>query len=955
MFLNDAGKPCAVNHLPTYDAMKQSLRALPILGLTVLLVLLGLAPVRAQGVGIGTTAPDASAALDVVSSTKGALLPRVSEATRTTMPAPAAGLLLYQTNGAKPGFWYNAGGTGVGASPPVGWVRLTDSAGLSFDLATGLQVGPGPVQSGGPFTVGTTAGGLNVPFSDALAQKVEIVYTAAELLATGMHAGPVLALSYFINTKNSTTPYNGFTIRLGPTAAATTTTTYTPGLTLVYQGNVTTALGNNTFVFNQSPFTWDGTSNLVVETCYTNAIAGANDFTNYFADAANQLLTSGACANATGGTYPARLVVSFSQAPASYTLPPLAGTGGQVLTMQPSGAAIWDDPAWLRNGPNAYRPAGLGAVSIGSLSARTRLNITPSLIEPKITLWDGGLSTAHYGFGISAAQLNYHVIDNTASHVFYAGGKNGDGTELLRLTGTGYLGVGTGAPTARLDVVAEASNGGGVDDIVMRAYGPTAAPGLALHRYRGTVAAPANMRKNDFMGVMGMGGRVNGALGGGFVLSSLSGNYLGNGLTPASDLYFNTSGLAQAVLDSTGRFGIGIYPNYELDVAGTIHAATDKGVVLDAQDRPIITRGWDPFTSGNYTGLGRWGLFMEYFNLTMGVPELANRDFQWATYDLTSTINRRLMRLSQAGNLGVGTGTNALTERVQVEGGSAYINGEASGVLVDAGGQKRTGLLKYSGEYAGLWRVTGADFKIGRVANTAALPGTPAPADLLPDLFISSTGTVGLGGIVSPQAALEVRGSGVSSQIARARIRSTNDQAGIGLVAATAGGTPSTEAVMYQPQATSDLRFYVGGTDRVSILSTGQVGIGIQPATTETLDVNGPARATEVHTPGTGTNNMLAVAYGQLSTNAGASVYSSSGNYTVSNIGVGQARLTFTAASGLSGVSFTTLPVTVTIWGNAPGFASWNTAGGNGTIDVYTYNVSGVATIRDFNVVVFRP
>lgn len=69
---------------------------------------------RAQNVGIGTTAPDASAALDVVSTTEGALLPRVTQATRLAMgtgsvPAPAPGLLLYQTNGTQPGFWYNAG------------------------------------------------------------------------------------------------------------------------------------------------------------------------------------------------------------------------------------------------------------------------------------------------------------------------------------------------------------------------------------------------------------------------------------------------------------------------------------------------------------------------------------------------------------------------------------------------------------------------------------------------------------------------------------------------------------------------------------------------------------------------------------------------------------------------------------------------------------------------------
>src|SRR5690606_12336270 len=48
-----------------------------------------------------------------------------------------------------------------------------------------------------------------------------------------------------------------------------------------------------------------------------------------------------------------------------------------------------------------------------------------------------------YGFGISLRQMNYHVRSpigsNIADHVFYSGGINGDGTELLRIRGNGQL------------------------------------------------------------------------------------------------------------------------------------------------------------------------------------------------------------------------------------------------------------------------------------------------------------------------------------------------------------------------------------------------------------------------------------------------------------------------------------------------------------------------------------
>ncbi|UOG75701.1 hypothetical protein MTX78_03685 [Hymenobacter tibetensis] len=77
-------------------------------------------------------------------------------------------------------------------------------------------------------------------------------------------------------------------------------------------------------------------------------------------------------------------------------------------------------------------------VGIGTGAPNTRLSITPGLTEAKITLYDAN-PTNHYGFGVSAFQLNYHVGATTDHHVFYAGGKNGDGAELLRITGTGEV------------------------------------------------------------------------------------------------------------------------------------------------------------------------------------------------------------------------------------------------------------------------------------------------------------------------------------------------------------------------------------------------------------------------------------------------------------------------------------------------------------------------------------
>ncbi len=62
----------------------------------------------AQSVGIGTPTPAATAQLEVASTNKGILIPRMTNAQRGTIASPAQGLLIYQTDVA-PGFYYYEG------------------------------------------------------------------------------------------------------------------------------------------------------------------------------------------------------------------------------------------------------------------------------------------------------------------------------------------------------------------------------------------------------------------------------------------------------------------------------------------------------------------------------------------------------------------------------------------------------------------------------------------------------------------------------------------------------------------------------------------------------------------------------------------------------------------------------------------------------------------------------
>ena len=89
--------------------------------LTIVLLITMVTFTQAQNVGINSSGatPDASAMLDISSSTKGLLAPRMLAAERSAISLPATGLLVYQTDG-TPGYYYNSGTSGS----PV-WIRVS--------------------------------------------------------------------------------------------------------------------------------------------------------------------------------------------------------------------------------------------------------------------------------------------------------------------------------------------------------------------------------------------------------------------------------------------------------------------------------------------------------------------------------------------------------------------------------------------------------------------------------------------------------------------------------------------------------------------------------------------------------------------------------------------------------------------------------------------------------------
>lgn len=96
---------------------------------------------RAQNnVGINTTTPHASAALDISSTTQGMLTPRMTQAQRTAIASPATGLLVYQTDGTAGFYFYNGSSwTALAVTQSAGLGTAKDANGTVLGVVVALS------------------------------------------------------------------------------------------------------------------------------------------------------------------------------------------------------------------------------------------------------------------------------------------------------------------------------------------------------------------------------------------------------------------------------------------------------------------------------------------------------------------------------------------------------------------------------------------------------------------------------------------------------------------------------------------------------------------------------------------------------------------------------------------------------------------------------------------------
>ncbi len=713
------------------------------------------------GVGIGTTAPDVSAALDIVSSSKGALLPRVAAA--TAIVTPATGLLVFQT-GAPAGFYYNAGTPGAPS-----WQQIATASGAAVTASNGLTKTGNNLALGGTLTGATTiaqggrafsltGGNVGIGTSNPaglLTVQNDVFGVNAldqQQLATNAITGADDFWQSF--TANVTGNLTQFDLLVGsplPPSAV-------PGTLSVYAGQGTggTLLTTQAIVYNS---VGGGVYQPYLLTTPVAVVAG-QQYTYRF-----QTTTLGVS------------FVSFS------TANPYAGGQSKYSPIEDLCFKTYVTPVTTTA---ALAALASGLVGVGTNSPTQRLEVAGQVFSNT-----GGFRFPDNSIQTTAATTTptttaSNGLTKTGNDLALGGPLTGATTitqagNSFSLTG-GSVGIGTPTPTQRLEVAGQVfSNTGGFrfpDNSIQTTAATTTPTTTASNGLTKTgnnlalggplTAATTITQAGHPFSLMGGGvGVGTSSPGHPLAVQAVSGGaMLGFNNDAGTDKYnfsLTNGGLnlsesnvaaGRLFVQDGGQVGIGTTaPTQRLEVAGQVFSNTggfrfpDNTLQTTAATTTPTTTASNGLTKtgnnialgGTLTGATTIAQAGHAFSLTGGDVGIGTTT---PTQKLDVTGNTNVTGNSYvSGNVGIGTTTPG--QKLEVA-GNIFANGEGTGFLTDNQANARVGLLKYGGREGGIWRTSAQDFEIGRVdAGVTALPGSPTTWTT--DLYVGSTGQVGIG------------------------------------------------------------------------------------------------------------------------------------------------------------------------------------------------------------------
>lgn len=373
------------------------------------------APVNCSGTPAGGTA----------SASPGSICSGESSTLSVTGGASGCGLTYQWQSSPDNSAWTNIGGATslTYTATPVSstyYRRVTTCSysGLSGNSASALVTITTCVITG--FGTSTTSSYPYVGgWHDARSQ---FIITASELTAAGICPNSTLtSLAFNVSSKNSSAQYTGFTIKIGNTASNTfaSATWLTPAFTTVYSANWTTAAGWNQHTFSTG-YVWNGTSNIVVETCFNNTGWTSSDYVYYTTTPSGNTVCYAEADGVTGCTMAAENTSSSRpNMKFNYTVgPPCSGT--------PTGGSASASPASVCAGASSTLTLSGQTVACG-ITYQWQSSPNP------ITTWTniGGATSVSYT-ATPSASTNYRCVVTCSA----SGLSANSASTLVTITGT---------------------------------------------------------------------------------------------------------------------------------------------------------------------------------------------------------------------------------------------------------------------------------------------------------------------------------------------------------------------------------------------------------------------------------------------------------------------------------------------------------------------------------------
>ena len=266
-------------------------------------------------VGIGTETPDASSMLDISSTSKGILVPRMTENQKNAIQSPVQGLLIFQINGAV-GFYSYDGSN---------WLHIIHGS------SQGLYFGPGTGNGDNNLAVGTSMGSGTGKRNTAIGSRALQNYSGSNLDNN-------TAVGYYALQKVTDGQQN--TALGAETMFELTSGDYNTAIGAQTIRN-STGSGNTALGYRAGETLTTGSNNILIG---KNSNVSSNNLSNAI------VIGAGATVNASnkirlGDSNITNVETSGSITSGAITIPNTDGSANQVLKTDGSGSLSWTTPS----------------------------------------------------------------------------------------------------------------------------------------------------------------------------------------------------------------------------------------------------------------------------------------------------------------------------------------------------------------------------------------------------------------------------------------------------------------------------------------------------------------------------------------------------------------------------------------------------------------------------------